>query len=381
MHDQGPKPSRKTSRVPHFSLPLGEVGILTSRTTATPAAENSKPQPSSVPLRALCGEPVAPWIPESKLPQVPLNPTNSFVRKILLTTPEFPRFYADVILATRPNSREARLLRPHYQKILEKVNAMSNDRSCTHIRVTGVRCNSPALRGEQFCYFHQNAHRGVRRPPQSRLHPIAMIEDEESIQYALMEVINALMRNTIDVKRATLIIRALHIAVKNAARVKFGIHAKDTVTQVPEYAPPTEQHEAIAQQSELPAVSAIPYKPVEPTNPHFWEYSEEGARVLAREAQARKSAETQAANSTDRVETDRVGTGAFARPAQSKPSASVGTDALVRPGHEATVPLVATTTTPNGVAAAVPPHNFKKPATVALTPHERKSKAHAANRG
>jgi hypothetical protein len=80
---------------------------------------------------------------------------------------------------------------------------MSNDHACTYIKVTGVGCNSPALRGEQFCYFHQNAHRGVRRPPQSRPHPIAMIEDEESTQYALMEVINALMRNTIDIKRAT----------------------------------------------------------------------------------------------------------------------------------------------------------------------------------
>jgi hypothetical protein len=39
-----------------------------------------------------------------------------------------------------------------------------------------------------------------------------------------MEVINALMRNTIECKRATLILRALHIAVKNASRVKIGIH-------------------------------------------------------------------------------------------------------------------------------------------------------------
>src|ERR1700752_1911570 len=269
-----------------------------------PDAKSTKPQPSSVPLRALCSESVEPWIPESKLPPLPENSTNSLIRKILLATPAFPRFYPDVVLATRPNSREARILRPHYQKIIEKVNAMSNDRSCTHIKVTGVRCNSPALREEQFCYFHQNAHRGVRRPPQSRLHPIAMIEDEESIQCGLMEVINALMRNTIDVKRATLIIRALHIAVKNAPRVKFGI--QEPVTKIPEYAPPTEQHEAIAQQSDPPAFSRIPYKPVEPTNPHFWEYSEEGARVLAREAQA--------ARSTDRVGTDRVGTGAFARP-------------------------------------------------------------------
>jgi hypothetical protein len=133
MHHQGPKPSAKTSRVPHFSLPLGEVGILTSPTTAKPAAENSKPLQSSAPLRAHCGESVEPWIPELKLPQVPLNPTNSFVRNILLTTPAFPRLYADVVLATRPNSREARILRPHYQKIVEKVNARSNDRSCTHI--------------------------------------------------------------------------------------------------------------------------------------------------------------------------------------------------------------------------------------------------------
>src|SRR5579864_6813246 len=197
MHDQGPRPA-----------PSGPQ-------RRAPASKNSRLKQSSVPLRALCGESVEPWIPESKLPQVPFNPTNSFVRKILIATPVFPIFYADVVLATRPNSHEARILRPHYQKILEKVNAMSNDRSCTHIKASGVRCNSPALRGEQFCYFHQNAHRGVRRPPQSRLHPIAMIEDEESIQYALMEVINALMRNTIDMKRATLIIRALHIAVKN----------------------------------------------------------------------------------------------------------------------------------------------------------------------
>ena len=209
---------------------------------------------------------------------------------------------------------------------------MSNDRACTRIKVTGVRCNSPALRGEQFCYFHQNAHR-VRRPPQSRLHPIAMIEDEESIQYALMEVINVLMRNTIDVKRASLIIRALHVAIKNAARVKFGIHAKDTVRQVPEYAPPTEQHEAIAQQSELPAVSAIPYKPVDRGDRHFWEYSEEGGRVLARQAQAR-----QAASNTDRV----------------------GTDALVPPGREATVPTAASGTTAS-VAPAAAPGTISKP--------------------
>ena len=120
---------------------------------------------------------------------------------------------------------------------------MSTNGTCTHIKVTGVRCGSPALKGEEFCYFHQNAIRSVRRPKQSRLHPIAMIEDEESIQYALMEVINALMKNTIDLKRATLILRALHIAVKNASRVKFEIQGKSSVNQIPEYALPPDNTE------------------------------------------------------------------------------------------------------------------------------------------
>jgi hypothetical protein len=78
-------------------------------------------------------------------------------------------------------------------------------------------------------------HRGVRTPPQSRLHPIACIEDKESIQAALAEVINALLRNTIDMKRATLILRALHIAVKNDARASVRAQASNMVKEIPEY--------------------------------------------------------------------------------------------------------------------------------------------------
>jgi len=121
-----------------------------------------------------------------------------------------------------------------------------NVRSCTHIKVTGVRCGSPAMRGEQFCYFHQRMIRGVRTPPESRLNPIALIEDEESIQVALMEVINALMRNTIDVKRAALILRALNIAARNVRHMKFGIHDNKIVREVPSYpAPPVPAHESV----------------------------------------------------------------------------------------------------------------------------------------
>jgi hypothetical protein len=96
-------------------------------------------------------------------------------------------------------------------------------------------------------------HRGVRTPPQARLHPIALIEDRESIQFALMEVMNALLRNTIDLKRATLLLRALQIAVKNAGRSGFNTRASSMVTEIPNYADP--------------AVDDIPAPPKEFTPP------------------------------------------------------------------------------------------------------------------
>ncbi len=121
-------------------------------------------------------------------------------------------------------------------------------RVCTHIKVNGIRCGSPSLRQEVFCYFHQRMIRGVRTPPKSRLHPIANFEDAQSIQASLMEVVNALVRNHIDVPRARLILRALSIAVRNSSKSHFDCWQSDMVKEVPEYpaAPPAARPLAVA---------------------------------------------------------------------------------------------------------------------------------------
>ncbi len=115
-----------------------------------------------------------------------------------------------------------------------KRETMSNVKTCTHIKVTGVRCGSPALRGEQFCYFHQRMLRTVKGPPATRVHHAALLEDEESIQASLMEVVNALLRGSIEVKRAELILRALNTAVRNIRRVNFS-RVSRMITQLPDY--------------------------------------------------------------------------------------------------------------------------------------------------
>ena len=324
----------------------------------------------------------------------------SLVIKNLLASPFLTRFYVDSVISNFPNSNAAKILARNYQKIMNRIS-MPNPKSCTHIKVTGVRCESPALRGEQFCYFHQHAHRGVRRPPRSRLHPMALIESGESIQASLMEVINGLLRNTLDVKRAELILRALHIAVKNARNVRFDTEVYPKVREVPEYAEPaTDNVEtmdpvgtgAIARPASkasvsvttaapsddfLPAVAAVPYRPVDPRDPHFLERMEEGGRVLARQTAERRAAEAKAAQAV----------------VTAAGSAHVGTAAPGCPGREATASIAEAQRLPhpsrlskggNSEAQRLqrkPPVNVKAVARTIAAPKERKNAAQRASAG
>ena len=106
---------------------------------------------------------------------------------------------------------------------------------CTHIKVTGHRCGSPALRGEHFCYFHARMIKGVRYRVDTKVNPSALLEDAESIQVAVMDITTQLMENSIDWRRASLILRALQIAVRNARGVQFGRNCQQMVRQVPDW--------------------------------------------------------------------------------------------------------------------------------------------------
>jgi hypothetical protein len=111
-----------------------------------------------------------------------------------------------------------------------------NVRRCTHIKVTGHRCGSPALKQQYFCYFHTRMIKGVQTRVDSEIHPVALIENAEAIQCALMHTIDAVLKGTIDTKRANLVLKALHIAVRNSRNVYFHICQDDMVREVPNYA-------------------------------------------------------------------------------------------------------------------------------------------------
>jgi hypothetical protein len=93
---------------------------------------------------------------------------------------------------------------------------------CRHIHTSGRRCGSPALRGEQFCYYHHT----TRRPgPRYRgVHPSAYdfempdLDDLAGIQFALAQVLSLVAGNQIDPKRARLLLYGIDSASRALAR-------------------------------------------------------------------------------------------------------------------------------------------------------------------
>jgi hypothetical protein len=86
---------------------------------------------------------------------------------------------------------------------------------CEHIRISGQRCGSPALRGEKHCYFHDHVHHPLR----NGCH-VPIPEDAASIQIGLGHVIRCLEAMPETPKTYALMLYALQTASTNLKRVR-----------------------------------------------------------------------------------------------------------------------------------------------------------------
>ena len=104
-------------------------------------------------------------------------------------------------------------------------------KNCTHIKVIGVRCGSPALGGEQFCAAHRQSP-GLAPP----LSPARKRGSHPGLPYGGRQWPD---RGTIELRCGELILRALNTAVRNIRRVKFDLQPEKMVREVPpDPAPP-----------------------------------------------------------------------------------------------------------------------------------------------
>src|SRR5271170_5194261 len=89
---------------------------------------------------------------------------------------------------------------------------------CRHIKTSGGKCGSPALRGRPYCYYHSRLKERAAQPrsPYLAIELPASLEDRGSIQLALSEIVTAIAESRIDPRRAGILLYALQIASSNA---------------------------------------------------------------------------------------------------------------------------------------------------------------------
>jgi hypothetical protein len=106
---------------------------------------------------------------------------------------------------------------------------MSSDpasiRRCQHIKVNGTQCGSPAMREYTYCYFHMRWHRKGMQVnayfKEQQILILPTLEDANSIQVGLAEVMRQLTEKMIDHRTAALLLYALQIASANVKSTSF----------------------------------------------------------------------------------------------------------------------------------------------------------------
>jgi hypothetical protein len=104
---------------------------------------------------------------------------------------------------------------------------------CTHIKTNGTQCGSPALRGRRFCFFHKNW-QGQRialnvQPATPLSFTMPVLEDADSVQVALMQVMRLILAGQLDPKIAGLLLYALQTASLNLRQMKLEPYHRESI--------------------------------------------------------------------------------------------------------------------------------------------------------
>jgi hypothetical protein len=98
---------------------------------------------------------------------------------------------------------------------------------CQHLKTNGTQCGSPALRRNRFCYFHKRYQEerirlnADRRRRGAATFFLPVLEDANSIQMSLMQIMRLLLTGQIEHKTASLLLYALQTASTNLRLTKF----------------------------------------------------------------------------------------------------------------------------------------------------------------
>ena len=104
--------------------------------------------------------------------------------------------------------------------------------TCRHIKTNGLRCQSPALKGARFCYYHSKIHT-VGAEPHLKYGPLQLPapEDVAAIQLSIARINDAIINDRIDLKKATTMLYGIQIAAQFIDRGSHSIKTKPSSPQ------------------------------------------------------------------------------------------------------------------------------------------------------
>jgi paraquat-inducible protein B len=104
-------------------------------------------------------------------------------------------------------------------------------RTCNHVKANGTFCAAIALSHDDYCYFHRAARERHKRQARHQRDgsplQVPLLEDRETIQIALSDVVNALLADRMDARKAALVLYALQTAASNARDLLIGMYTDE----------------------------------------------------------------------------------------------------------------------------------------------------------
>jgi hypothetical protein len=108
-----------------------------------------------------------------------------------------------------------------YEKLCENLQKADRAERCSYMRPNGQLCGSPRMKGRKLCYAHA---RIVELKPKTMALRLPSLEDANGIQMAIMTLMQWLIDDTVDQKKAGLMAYLLQTAASNVGRVDIGAY-------------------------------------------------------------------------------------------------------------------------------------------------------------
>jgi hypothetical protein len=125
--------------------------------------------------------------------------------------------------------READERQPSQEELLKRLRLANAAKRCTHLKINGEHCGSPAMQGHGFCYLHD---RMWHLPWDGEFPPL---EDADAVQMALWQTLDLLQKRKLDPRIAGLLLWGLQTAAANLRRTTFGAGAEEEWRRKQEY--------------------------------------------------------------------------------------------------------------------------------------------------